>query len=326
MPVYVTHCDKNYAIRAAALIISMRENGCTDLVCVVCHDEQAKVVVDSLKDSKLQSYLLSEVEGYFADLRIAQTNRDKLEYFFCLTPYLIEYTFLLHINEIVIYIDSDIFFFASPTKALNSLCQDADVAIVPHRFFEELKYLEQYGKFNVGWMAFRPTDESRKVLNWWRERCFESTSCVVTDDSFADQKYLDQFTTISERISIAKSLGENAAPWNCNSIDKGADARITIGNEELIYFHFSGLRMYPSCTVLGYAGYGKRPSRSMRSRIYQTYINNLRRIESSLDFVPGQESRSLKLREWIRALFFSDIIFNKPRVKIKILGRQTKTR
>ena len=325
MPVYVTHCDKNYATRAAALVTSMRQNGCTDLVCVVCHDEQAKAVVDSLKDLKLISFMLSEVEAYFPDLRVAQTNRSKLEYLFCLTPYLIEYTFLLHSNEIVIYIDSDIYFFASPTKALNSLRRDADVAIVPHRFIEESKYLERYGKFNVGWMAFRPTDESRKVLNWWREKCFESTSCIVTEESFADQKYLDQFTTISARISIANNLGENAAPWNCYSIDKIANARIAIRNEELIYFHFSGLRMYPNCTVLGYAGYGKRPSREMRSRIYKPYIKNLKHIENSLDFIPTQEPRSLMLREWIRTLYFSDIIFNKPRAMIKILGRQTKT-
>ena len=325
MPVYVTHCDKNYAVRAAALVTSMRQNGCIDLVCVVCHDEQAKAVVDSLNDTKLHSLMLSEVEAYFPDLRIAQTNRSKLEYLFCLTPYLIEYTFLLHSNEIVIYVDSDIYFFDSPTKALNSLCREADVAIVPHRFTEESKYREIYGKFNVGWMAFRPTDESRKVLNWWREKCFESTSCVVTDNSFADQKYLDQFTTISARISIANNLGENAAPWNCYSIDKIANARITIRNEELIYFHFSGLRMYPNCTVLGYAGYGKRPSRGVRSRIYKPYIKNLKHIEDSLDFMPAQEPRSLMLREWIRTLYFSDIIFNKPRAVIRILGRQTKT-
>jgi hypothetical protein len=325
MPVYVTHCDKNYAVRAAALVTSMRQNGSADLVCVVCHDEEAKTIVDSLNDSKLLSFMLSEVEAYFPDLKIAQANRSKLEYLFCLTPYLIEYTFLLHDNEIVIYVDSDIYFFDSPTKALNSLCRDTDVAIVPHRFTEDSKYREIYGKFNVGWMAFRPTDESRKVLNWWREKCFESTSCVVTDNSFADQKYLDQFTTISTRISIANNLGENAAPWNCYSIDRIVDGRITISNDELIYFHFSGLRMYPNCTVLGYAGYGKRPSHGMRSSIYRPYIKNLKRIEYSLDFKPAQETRSLMFREWIRALYFFDIIFNKPQAISKILGRHSKT-
>ena len=117
------------------------------------------------------------------------------------------------------------------------------VGIIEHRFPDELKHLERYGIFNVGWLTFRRDSNGLSSLNWWRERCNEWCYVQHEENRFADQKYLDRWPSLFSGLRVIEHKGANVAPWNLAKHRPSLNGNVCmIGNEPLIFFHFHGLK------------------------------------------------------------------------------------
>jgi hypothetical protein len=308
MPLYVTHCDKNYASRAMALIDSMRRHGCADPVYVICHDQDALEQLNGMEDGRLMPIHLSELEDAYPELLLAKSNRSHLEYLFCITPFLLLFANTKTSNELLIYLDSDLYFFDHPSRAIPISTEPYDVAIVSHNFPIKLQHLEVYGKYNVGWLAFAQTDNSLKLLQWWADKCAGSTSIEKDRSIFADQKYLDSFDSREASVYSISSLPLNGAPWNCFDVESGINQELTVSGTPLIFFHFSGLRRKRLITVLGYSGYGIRPSNRLKKFVFRPYIESLSKFEERAGQGRHIDTRKFFLKDWIRILFFLDYV------------------
>jgi hypothetical protein len=308
MPLYVTHCDKNYASRAMALIASMRLHGCSDLIYAICHDQYAFEQLNGMGDVKLMPVHLSEVEDAYPELLLAKSNRSHFEYLFCLTPFLLLFANAKTPNELLIYLDSDLYFLDHPSRAIPISTEPYDVAIVSHNFPSKLQHLEVYGKYNVGWLAFGQTHNSLKLLSWWADQCLVSTSTNRQGTIFADQKYLDSFTSMNAKIYSITSIPRNGAPWNCFDVEVGPDMELRVMSTPLVFFHFSGLRRRKLLTVLGYSGYGIRPSKRLKQYVFRPYIESLSKFEKSDNSKQVIDSRKYTLKDWARILLFHDFI------------------
>ena len=312
MPIYVTHCDIHYATRALALIGSLRENKCSDEIMVVCHDTATK---DLIGQASYSGVIILEIEALleaYPALYLAKNNRSKSEFMYCLTPFVIK-TALDHNNyDMAVYIDSDLFFYADPNLIIQEIPDEAHTAITSHNFIPKNYHLAKYGNFNVGWLAFKNSLESLALLDWWATKCIESTSSVLKKEVYGDQKYLDKFSEISPSVYVIKNKGVNAGPWNCSDITIW-NSHLTIpeSDDGLIAFHFSGYKKYRFVSVLGYSGYGYRPSKELKLKVFQRYIVKLEEFEKRKDLSTPRESRKFKIRDWVRILWYRDFIFSK---------------
>ena len=162
---------------------------------------------------------LADFEAANPDVAATRPTRSMIEYYFTCSPAWM--LFVLERKpeaEWVTYLDSDLFFFASPDPIYEEM-KDAAFGIIPHRFASGLEDQRRFGLYNVGWVSVRRRDDGIGALRWWRERCIEWCYDRVEGDRFADQRYLDRMPEMFSGVHVISHLGANLAPWNFADCD-----------------------------------------------------------------------------------------------------------
>jgi hypothetical protein len=302
----ITHCDVNYLSRALALIHSLRTTGETAPIHVLCHDTFSLELLNNLELDGVYGISKKVMFELFPELVEAEGNRSPLEFYYLFSPYLVKYLKYLDYEQLV-YLDSDLYFFGTLELTLSTV-QEFDIGIVPHRFDESHAHLEIYGVYNVGLVFFKNNGLAIKTLDWWAKSCLESTKVEVTETSFGDQKYLQFFEKMEAKVHIFNSHGHNAAPWNNHSAELLRSNEIAIRGEKLLYFHFSSLRIYRSIAILGFAGYGRRPSKIMKQFVYKKYINEVLFWESAIGNPNRVDYRRIGYRSVLSVIKYQDYL------------------
>ena len=287
---FCTYFDQHYLARGLALYRSLREHCPEFRLWVLCMDDISYHTLTELKLPGVHPISLEEFERDDELLKIAKTNRSRIEYYFTCTPSLPIYI-LNHWPEVrlITYVDADLFFFSSPAPLFEEMAEGS-ISIIGHRFPPKLKGLEINGIYNVGWLSFRRDTSGLACLQWWRERCIEWCYDRIENGRFADQKYLDDWPTRFQKVTVLKHKGANVAPWNlgnCHLSYQNGNT-MTIDNHSLIFFHFHGLKKITSWWYdPRWRNYGVTPSLVLRRRIYAPYIQTLfdvsRQLLSSSD-------------------------------------------
>ncbi len=305
----VTHCDYNYLPRAIVLIESIAKKSEDYVLILVCHDELSYSVMRKRSMQNVKLVKLSEIETHFEELSEKKYSIKPIEYIFLLSPFILKFCLESLKLEHIVYVDSDICFFSSIDPIFDET-YNSQVGITSHNFPTNLKHLEENGKFNVGVLFFRNSKEAVQLLNWWADRCLESTSIELgSPDVFGDQKYLDLFVTILPSTHVFKNLGINAAPWNCHEITFDNNRGVNINGYDLVCFHFSGVKASKNRFIVGYHRYGIRPKSKIKKHIYRPYVRQLYELNKDFNINGDSLRPSMKIRAWIRALIFGDYIF-----------------
>jgi lipopolysaccharide biosynthesis glycosyltransferase len=302
----ITHCDANYLSRALALINSLRINGDTAPIHVLCHDTFSLEKLNSLGLDDVYGISRKVMFDLFPELVEAEGTRSSLEFYYLFSPYLVKYLQYLDYEQLV-YLDSDLYFFGTLELTLSPV-QEFDIGIVPHRFDQPHSHLEIYGVYNVGLVYFRNNRLAMSTLEWWAKSCLQSTKIEVTETSFGDQKYLQFFELMKAKIHIFDSHGHNAAPWNNHSAELLQANEIAIRGEKLCYFHFSSLRIYRSVAILGFAGYGRKPSKIMKKFVYRKYINEVLYWENTIGNPNRIDYRRIGYRSVLSVIKYRDFL------------------
>lgn len=307
MEVFVSHCDKNYSSRAIAMARSILRYTPESKLIMVYQDNETKQAFEgfSLENTELVS--IEQLISEFPELRQVRENRSKIEFYFSITPFLLKYGALGFPNEVISYVDADILFFCDPSDGIQEIQKNHSARLVPHRFKQDHMYLEKYGKYNVGIVSYNPKFGT-KAIDWWAESCIRSTSIFPTAEVFGDQKYLDEFERVDPSVLISKHLGENVAPWNLLELElaHGEQGPKVLGSP-LVYFHFSGLKLFQNFAALGFAGYSKKPGKQIWKQIYKPYIKEIRAIEQKTGLSSQMQFKNLTWKLWIRELYFNDL-------------------
>lgn len=217
---------------------------------VVCLDDTTFDVLGALALPGVVPVPLSTVEETSPSLRPIKAQRTIVEYYWSITPVIIEYVFEQYDCDCATYLDADLYFYTSPQCLLQEM-GEASVLIHGHNFPQQYKRLEQYGLYNVGLMCFRNDAEGRKVLSWWARRCLEWCFDRLEGDRYGDQKYLDQFQKISPAVCVCQNPGVGVAPWNELRYAIGlAHGKPTVDGKPVVFYHFhSFIHVAPGCAV-----------------------------------------------------------------------------
>ena len=210
---------------------------------ILCLDSKSEKILKSLHYNQITLITLEDIEFYFPDLLSAKKNRNKVEYFWTLSPHLPLYILKKNPELLSItYLDADLYFYNTPEYLFKDLAQKS-VLIIPHRLKgEDKKSEESWGKYNVGCLIFKNDHSSMKILDWWKNKCIEWCYYKVEKNRAGDQKYLDNFENISNNVYPSKLNGAGIGDWNIHYYDyhKVKDSiLIKDSDEPVIFCHFN---------------------------------------------------------------------------------------
>ncbi|WP_338791054.1 hypothetical protein [Bernardetia sp. MNP-M8] len=282
---FTLYFDKNYLSRALALIHSLKKQKVEFKLFVLALD-------DFVFDFFCQNYTdcvvpikLSELEEHDKKLFDIKETRSKVEYYFTMTPCITRYVLdKFEFVDMITYLDADIYFYESPAEIFKEM-KDNSIVVVSHHFSEKNKWLEVHGKYNVVFNTFKRDEEGLKVLDWWREKCIEWCYDKVDEEKsrFADQRYLDYFSTLSDKVYICENKGVNLAGFNVdNSEITTKKGKFYVDGNPLVFYHFHRLRALNKYLYMPYekGKWGQMYLKKPLTTIYIKYIKVLKKYES----------------------------------------------
>lgn len=287
--IYCTYFDSGYLSRALTLFESLEKLGDTSRIVVLALDERVENFFTSRSFENVEVINFATLEAREPRLLAQKESRSTMEYYFTCTPLLIEYALEQVANTkdaVSVYLDADLYFFDDPHFVLNEM-NGLDVGIIEHRYPDKLATkLAKYGRFNVGWVAFRNTKEGQEVLSWYSKQTLEWCSDIPEDGKYADQGYLDWFPGFN-KVKIITHPGVNLAPWNTSrhtlSVKEG---RTYSDGQRLQFFHFHGVRKIGKRFTTSQLIYGSPISKILKCNVYQPYINRLNHFDKVvLDYI-----------------------------------------
>ncbi len=168
-------------------------------------------------------------------------------------------TFMKHLLDTygldaLVYLDPDIFVYGPLDPVFDALASGASAVLTPHMtrpVFDGKSPSEQdllyNGTYNLGFIAVGRTDEARRLLDWWEERCLKLGFSEGRTGLFVDQKWMNLAPGLFERIVVSRDPGLNMAYWNLHErmlVESAAGPKVRRDTESpvpLRFFHFSGL-------------------------------------------------------------------------------------
>ena len=278
---YCTYFDHNYLPRGLALYYSLQRHAPGARLWVLCLSDACHQALMALDLPNLVPVRLADFEAANPDVAATRSTRSVIEYYFTCSPAWI--LFVLNSEpdlEWVTYLDSDLYFFASPDPIYDEM-KDAAFGIIPHRFARGLEDQRRFGLYNVGWVSVRRRDDGVSALSWWRERCIEWCYDRVEGDRFADQRYLDRLPEMFAGVHVISHLGANLAPWNFADCHlEWNDGNVEIeGRYPLVFFHFCGVKRSGGYYFNSHRLYHAPFSGLMKHRLYKPYTAALAEAE-----------------------------------------------
>lgn len=277
---FATLFNYNYISRGLTLLDSLDVHCPGEFVLyILCLDDKTFDVIRNYKRDDVIPIPVKALEEQYRELEYAKKNRNMIEYFFTLSPFLPSYVLeKFPETDVVTSLDSDMMFFSHPGSVFEEM-EGKSVMIMPHRFHTELLAKEKFGLFNVSFQSFRRDETGLSILNLWRNQCAEWCYDRLEGDRYADQKYLDKWPSLSEKVHIIRHKGAGAAPWNISNFSLSVkNNQIFVDEQPLVFFHFHGLRFItPNIISHAFNIYATKHNPILKNEIYKPYIEKLTR-------------------------------------------------
>ncbi len=150
----------------------------------------------------------------------------------------------------VIYFDPDMILFSRVDDILETL-DSQNIALTPHQVTPEatldaIRDNEiaslKHGVFNLGFIAVRNSEESKRFAAWWAERLYHFCVADIPNGLFTDQKWMNFAPIFFNGVHILKSPRFNVATWNLTTRRVTGDRSVgfTVNGEPLGFYHFTG--------------------------------------------------------------------------------------
>ncbi len=282
-----TYFDKNYLSRGIVLYQSLIDTGTAFQLFVLCLDDFTKNYFQENKNkfSCITTITLADLEQSDSELLACKSSRNLVEYYFTLSPclpiFLIEKFSLPHICTL----DADILFLHNPNKLFQYL-NDFSIVITPHKFSNEIKELEKFGKYNVSFQIFKNDEIGMACLKRWRTQCIAWCSDFYDEQNnrFADQKYLDEWTTLyPNKVKELDDAVSGLAPWNLNHYNIQLKKEQFISNNEpIVFYHFHHFKLFTDKLATNGFYFYKAKTYKTIYKLYLSYWNKLEKINQQL--------------------------------------------
>lgn len=283
--------DSNYLDRGIVLYKSLEKSAKNFHLYVFCFDDKA---YDILKKMQLRyATIIPEQAIMTEELQKIKSVRKRAEYCWTCTPIIVQYVLENYAVKDCTYIDADMFFYSDPQVLLDELyAANASVGIIEHRFPNNLARKKRerfYGKYCVEFNTFSNDETGRNVLKYWKDRCVEQCTMEFGEESFGDQKYVEEWEEKFDGIHVYRHLGAGVAPWNICDYKLGkSQSRIELlykkkEKSNLIFYHFQSLIILGEDKVfIGVYNELGNKDKLLIEKLYKEYIICLRKERKEL--------------------------------------------
>lgn len=261
---FCSYFDKNYLSKFLVMKNSIEIFNIEFTFFVLALDNYVEDFFKKNKIKNIQVISLKDLEQSNKDLIIAKNNRDLIEYYFTLSPFLPRYIFEKFKCLNISYVDSDFFFFKNPIRLFQ---QNLNSSITLIKQESEPKY----GLFNMGLIYFNFNfSETLEILNTWAQQCLDCCNDIpdINKNIYADQKYLDEWLLKLKNIKILYPEYSVLSPWDTNE-----KIESNIGN--FFAFHFHSFQIQNEFFFSGFSNYNKIPSKIILNKIYIPYAQKI---------------------------------------------------
>jgi hypothetical protein len=242
---FFTICDRAYAPQALSLYRSLEAVSLEFRLRVFCIDEPTKDLFERLTLPKLIAVDIRDLEQHDPDLAEVRSDRTRAEYCWTAKASAGLYTFEREPDvELLTYVDSDLMFFDDPSALFEEFAEGS-ILLVPHRNPAAVRWWDDWGIYNAGFVSFRRGDVASAALRWWRERCLEWCYARLEQGKYADQTYLDYWPDRFAGTQVLEHPGGGLAPWNVteSAVEQRRD-KVTVDGLILVFFHYATLRIF----------------------------------------------------------------------------------
>lgn len=289
MMVFCTLFDSYYLDKGLTLYRSLEKVGNNFKLYIFCFDQKSYDVLNKMKLANVIVVLHTEIEDEV--LLKLKGERSKAEYCWTCTPVIIEYVLNHFKEDSCTYIDADLYFFKDPQILFDEIREaKANIVITEHRFTSSLsdrRHLKRSGKYCVEFNYFDQSDNAKKALQWWKEKCFEWCYHIYEPERMGDQKYLEKFPILFKGVHELQHLGGGVAPWNLKQYElKKIEDGTPILEEKrskkefpLIFYHFQNMRYLTEDMINVSSG---THSKRTKDAIYPVYLREIEKIRKEL--------------------------------------------
>ena len=253
---------------------------------ILALDHETHNLLESLKKPNLRIWLERDISS--VDLFDLKLKRTYVEYCWSLASILLDFQIKNSIYQSqLVYVDADIFFYGDINKSLEVL-KEGNIAIHEHRFSSKPEVnAKKVGRFNVGIIAGNYSIEFNKCIEEWKLKVIDECVLDTNSGKCGDQHYLNDWPDKFSGLRIMKSNGDGAGVWNLKNTKLHLESdKIFLDQDELIFFHFHGLKIYflsKALTIFSPSpGYGIKKE---YFPIYKAYLQSLVKIRSNFDFI-----------------------------------------
>ncbi len=202
-------------------------------------------------DASFTPVMLEEIG--LSNVRALAMKYDILELNTNVKPTFIKHLLDRHGLDSLVYLDPDIFVYRALDPVFEALEAGMTAVLTPHMttpVFDGKSPSEQdllyNGTYNLGFLGVGRTAESRRLLDWWENRCLQVGFSEGRTGLFVDQKWMNLAPGLFDKVSVCRDPGLNMAYWNLHerTLKAGEPGILVQGSENTVplrFFHFSGL-------------------------------------------------------------------------------------
>ena len=240
------------------------------------------IVADGIPKTQNNQFGADAIDGLAVMRRYAAEEKlieaafkyNLTEFCTAIKPFCFQYLFDTTEVSQVVYMDPDIFVFASMAPVFDKLIT-ASIVLTPHIIFPSSlegkrsdKGIMATGIYNLGFIGLRRSEAGTTFANWWGQRLLDQCFVDSHDALFTDQKWADFVTALFPEVAVCvlRHGGTNLAPWNFHErqVATDADGRLIVKRrldpletlpidagrppETLIFVHFSGFDYKRLCS------------------------------------------------------------------------------
>lgn len=282
MKIVFTICSNNYLSQAKTLGDSLiKYNPDYKFIIGLCDKKS-----ESIDYSFFEPHEIIEVEK----LNIANFDWMIYNYYIielntAIKPFFFQYFIQQYKDlEVIMYFDPDIKVFDS-LLSIESELKNKTALLTPHTLSpvpldgeipNETHFLN-YGIYNLGFLAIRPTPEANKMLEWWAERLAVQSFDRVKDGLFVDQLPMNFAPIFFKDVQVSQTPGYNYAYWNFHERKISLkDDKYYINKEfPLIFFHYSSFKPVQPLKISLHQTRFSLEADSILQKLFSEYADNL---------------------------------------------------
>lgn len=265
---FCTYFDSYYIHKGIALYSSLKKVTSNFHLYVMAFDRESYDKLKSIGFDKMTVELFDDFET--SELKAVKQTRTKAEYCWTCGPSIIHHFIIDYNLDEITYLDSDLYFMSDPKLIFDEIG------------FNSIAITEQYidysegGKYCVQFMYFRNDKDGMGCLEWWRDRCVEWCYSRYENGKFGDQKYLEHFEELFDKVYVIKNRGVGVAPWNAHLYDYTEKGVLYMGETyPYVFFHMHGTKSEVKNSVLILTSVDCEMTKAVKNTFFIPYANLL---------------------------------------------------